>query len=60
MNSTLLLANLQRKHAVLSEQVQALSRRGYLTPSEQREFTELKKRKLWTKDQLFAVRRHTG
>ncbi|MFO7181866.1 MAG: YdcH family protein [Pseudomonadota bacterium] len=51
------IRELELKHRTLDEAVNRLGRRAYLTPVEQREFTELKKRKLMTKDQLTLLRR---
>jgi hypothetical protein len=51
---------LEQKHRGLAEQVQRLERRAYLTPFEQRQISDLKKLKLLTKDELFALKRHAG
>jgi uncharacterized protein YdcH (DUF465 family) len=48
---------LELKHRSLDDAVARLGRRAYLTPGEQREFAELKKQKLLTKDQLEFLRR---
>jgi uncharacterized protein YdcH (DUF465 family) len=50
------LNELVQKHRELDDQVTQLERRAYLTPDEQRVMTELKKRKLYAKDQIFALR----
>lgn len=49
---------LEQRHRQLAEEVQYLERRAFLTPHEQRQIQELKKRKLITKDRLYAVRRN--
>lgn len=46
------IASLREAHQRLKRQVAALDRRAILTPTEQRLVTELKKRKLATKDAL--------
>src|SRR5690606_35997457 len=51
------IRELELKHRNLDDAVTRLGRRAYLTPVEQREFAELKKRKLMTKDQLTLLRR---
>lgn len=51
------LSMLEQKHRNLSEEVQRLERRAYLTPDEQRTISNLKKRKLQAKDQIFALKR---
>jgi hypothetical protein len=51
------LSALEARHRALHEAVSRLERRTFLTPEEQREITDLKKRKLVAKDQLFALRR---
>ena len=48
---------LEAKHRALHDAVSALERRTYLTPEEQRRMSELKKRKLLAKDELFGFRR---
>lgn len=45
---------LQQAHAELDRRVRELDRRAFLTPSEQAERAELKKKKLVLKDQLRA------
>ncbi len=51
------IRELELKHRALDTAVARLGKRAHLTPLEQREFAELKKRKLITKDQLAALRR---
>ena len=51
------LTVLEARHRALHDAVSRLERRAFLTPEEQREITDLKKRKLLAKDQLFALRR---
>jgi len=51
------IRELELKHRDLDTAVARLSRRAYLTPGEQREFAELKKRKLIAKDELATLRR---
>jgi hypothetical protein len=55
--ATDLLNALQAEHRTLDERIRVLSRRAYLTPAEQREAQELKRKKLSTKDRLFALTR---
>jgi uncharacterized protein YdcH (DUF465 family) len=45
------------RHREFDERLRELGRRAYLTPTEQREILELKKRKLKAKDELDALRR---
>lgn len=47
---------LQVRHETLDREIQALSRRAYLTPSEQTHAVELKKQKLHAKDELYALK----
>ncbi|HLV21002.1 MAG TPA: YdcH family protein [Polyangiaceae bacterium] len=47
---------LEQRHRSLSQQVDRLERRAYLTPFEQRQITDLKKLKLMAKDELFALK----
>jgi uncharacterized protein YdcH (DUF465 family) len=44
--------NLAAIKAHLDQRVEELKRRAFLTPTEQLELAELKKQKLWIKDQL--------
>jgi uncharacterized protein YdcH (DUF465 family) len=53
------LTLLEQRHRALDEQIDRIGRRAYLTPDEQRQVTDLKKMKLATKDQLYALRRVT-
>ena len=48
---------LTTEHRMLKERLRILSRRAYLTPDEQREQAELKRKKLFAKDQLYALTR---
>jgi uncharacterized protein YdcH (DUF465 family) len=50
------LQHLEEKHRTLKQQVAYLERRAFLTPSEQRTATELKKEKLATKDAISMLR----
>jgi hypothetical protein len=50
------LAGLEEQHRLLKQQVTYLERRAFLTPTEQREATDLKKKKLATKDAIAALR----
>ena len=50
------IENLEEQHRMLKRQVAYLERRAFMTPTEQREATELKKRKLATKDAIAALR----
>lgn len=55
-DSRVTLANLEEQHRSLKRQVAYLERRAFLTPTEQREATDLKKKKLATKDAIAALR----
>ena len=48
---------LETEHRALDERLRILSRRAYLTPDEQREASELKRKKLFAKDRLYALAR---
>jgi uncharacterized protein YdcH (DUF465 family) len=50
------LERLEAQHRSLKEQVAHLERRAFLTPTEQREATTLKKQKLATKDMISQLR----
>ena len=50
---------LETEHRALDERLRILTRRAYLTPDEQREASELKRRKLFAKDRLYALSRDT-
>jgi hypothetical protein len=54
------LHDLERQHRGLDSELEALSRRAYLTPLEQETARELKKRKLNAKDRIAALRRMLG
>ena len=47
----------EARHRALDERLKELGRRAFLTPTEQREITEIKKHKLRTKDEMVALRR---
>ena len=48
---------LELRHRTLNEQIHKLDRRGvHMTPEDRLRASELKKRRLATKDQLFAIR----
>ena len=51
------LSALEARHRALHDAVSQLERRTFLTPDEQRQITDLKKRKLLAKDELFALKR---
>ena len=48
---------LASEHRTLDERLRILSRRAFLTPTEQREAAELKRRKLFAKDRIHALSR---
>lgn len=48
---------LELEHRALDERLRLLTRRAYLTPDEQREASELKRKKLFAKDRLYALSR---
>jgi hypothetical protein len=50
------LSNLESRHRDLDDTVSRLERRAYLTPTEQRTISELKKEKLLTKDRIFKLK----
>jgi hypothetical protein len=54
------LADAEARHRTLDVRLKELGRRAYLTPSEQREVAELKKRKLVAKDAIAELRKATG
>jgi uncharacterized protein YdcH (DUF465 family) len=59
MNESILneyLSNLETRHRDLDDTVSRLERRAYLTPTEQRTISELKKEKLLTKDRIVKLR----
>ena len=51
------VSELERRHRELDVEVSRLERRAYLTPAEQRMMTDMKKEKLWAKDQIASLRR---
>jgi hypothetical protein len=59
MNESILeayLVNLESRHRDLDDTVSRLERRAYLTPTEQRTISELKKEKLLTKDRIVKLK----
>lgn len=54
--ATNLLHQLEEEHHTLDAELKTLTRRAYLTPGEQRQAVELKKKKLSAKDALYALR----
>ena len=50
------LTNLEARHRNLDDTVTRFERRAYLTPTEQRTVTELKKEKLLTKDRIVRLK----
>ena len=55
-DSRITLEHLEEKHRYLKKEVEHLDRRVFLTPAEQLEATDLKKKKLATKDAILALR----
>ncbi len=51
------MRELETEHRALDQRLRALSRRAFLTPDEQREAAELKRKKLSAKDQMYALAR---
>jgi uncharacterized protein YdcH (DUF465 family) len=51
------LGMIEARHRELDARIRELGRRTHLTPDEQVEVSELKKRKLRIKDELVALRR---
>ncbi len=51
------LNHLEARHRDLDVAVSRLGRRAYLTPSEQRTVSDLKKERLLTKDRIAVLRR---
>jgi hypothetical protein len=51
------IRELEERHRSLDLAVSRLGRRAYLTPGEQHQVSQLKKKKLITKDQLVSLRR---
>lgn len=54
------LNDLEQQHRGLNAELEALMRRAHLTPIEQKEAQELKKKKLSAKDRIVALRRMLG
>jgi len=54
------IVHLENEHRMLKQRVAELDRRVYLTPAEQIESSELKRRKLAVKDTLMELRRNVG
>jgi len=50
------LSVIEARHRELDERLKQLGRHAFLTPTEQREITELKKHTLRAKDELVALR----
>jgi uncharacterized protein YdcH (DUF465 family) len=48
---------IEEEHRLLAERLRILTRRAYLTPSEQQEAQQLKRKKLSAKDRLFELTR---
>ncbi len=57
MNAIDRMRALENEHRTLDERLRVLAKRAYLTPAEQREATELKRKKLSAKDRLYALTR---
>jgi hypothetical protein len=55
-DSRITLSSLEEQHRSLKKQLAYLERRAILTPTEQMEAADLKKRKLATKDAITALR----
>ena len=53
------IRTLEEEHRLLDQRLRTLVRRAYLTPDEQREATELKRRKLSAKDQIVVLARQS-
>lgn len=60
VRQVLRIEDLENQHRGLDAQIEALTRRAYLTPIEQQMARELKKRKLNAKDRIMALRRRRG
>ena len=50
------IQSLEEEHRLLDERLRTLTRRAYLTPDEQREASELKRKKLSAKDEIVVLR----
>ena len=48
---------LAEEHRLLDQKLRTLTRRAYLTPDEQREASELKRKKLFAKDEMAVLAR---
>ncbi len=55
-DSRVTLSTLEEQHRSLKKQLAYLGRRPFLTPNEQLQASDLKKRKLATKDAIEAIR----
>ena len=51
------IRRMELRHRELDTRIDELGRRAFLTPTEQREYSELKKHKLHAKDQIAAMKR---
>lgn len=51
------IRTLEEEHRLLDQRLRTLVRRAYLTPDEQREATELKRKKLSAKDEIVVLTR---
>lgn len=51
------IRTLEEEHRLLDQRLRTLVRRAYLTPDEQREATELKRKKLSAKDAIVVLTR---
>jgi hypothetical protein len=55
MNALDRMRALETEHRTLDQRLRVLAKRAYLTPAEQREAAELKRKKLSAKDRLHAL-----
>ena len=53
------IQTLEEEHRLLDQRLRVLVRRAYLTPDEQREAIELKRKKLSTKDEIVVLTRQS-
>ena len=53
------IRTLEEEHRLLDQRLRHLVRRAYLTPDEQREATELKRKKLSAKDEIVVLTRQS-
>lgn len=51
------IRRMEVRHREMDDRIDELGKRAILTPTEQREMSELKKRKLAAKDQIAAMKR---